>query len=510
MNGGARHSLHLCGLAALVLSLNLFTPARAQGDRPPPTRSELDRTVTRLVAAAKFDEALAAIERFLAASGPDPQALFDAARVASRMGDPRRSAAFAIDALRAGWLDDKGLREHPDLTAARGHEAWLQVESIRLEMRAKGPVPSAVPPHPAGTGGATLGPSDRARASLATWLNRFGGGSYTIEEIPSLNIVIASSVDRESLDRTILMLGALSGALERTLFPPISATDDAVLLVIARPTDAEGYFKDPQQGGLYEHGLRQLVARDTGGTLRHEFVHARHHAHMARLGQRHPLWIQEALATLFEEWAPRPNGEVVLKPNLRTNEAFDLVRKRKAIPWIEFISMDDAAVMASPLDHYAQARSMLMYLSSRGKLQEWYRALVAGFATDPTGRRSLETVLDAPIGRIEADWKQWVTDSGTLDATIGPGDAVLGVAIAGVADGVRLDEVQDSGPAQRAGLRKGDVITQIDGAEIRGVGDFVMATARHNAGETLGVRFRRGNSYATVQVRLVPGHASSP
>jgi S1-C subfamily serine protease len=62
----------------------------------------------------------------------------------------------------------------------------------------------------------------------------------------------------------------------------------------------------------------------------------------------------------------------------------------------------------------------------------------------------------------------------------------------------------------RAGLRKGDAITQIDGVDIRGVGDFLLIAAKKNPGESLAVRFRRGGSYGTVTVRLASSRASPP
>ncbi|MSR28208.1 MAG: PDZ domain-containing protein [Phycisphaerales bacterium] len=488
--------------AMVVVSLGGAAQAAEQSQ----SRAEIERTVARLLASDRAPEAAAVLEEFLKTNPADPQILFDASRVSARMGDPRRSASYAIEALRAGWMDDKALDEHPDLASARGHESWEQVVKIRLDLRATGPAPD-----PARVPGSTreeceLGPSATARTSLSAWLDRFGGGRYRIEPAARLNLLVASSIDREGLDRTLAMLAKLADALTQTLLE--RTPEQAVLLVIATPTDAQAYFKDPQQAGLYEHRLRQLVVRDTGSTLRHEYTHAIHHGHMERLGQRHPLWIQEALATLFEDWERGPNNEVVLKPNLRTNEAYELVRKRKDLPWTEFVALDDAAFMTAAVDHYAQARSMLLYAAEMGKLQEWYRALTKGFGTDPTGRRALEQVFSAPIGRIEEQWRAWVMDRGKIDATLADGDGVMGISVSGVADGVHIDSVQAGGPAQRAGLREGDVIVQIDATEIRSAGDFLVASARRNAGESLAVRFRRGQIYGTIQVRLASGHAS--
>ena len=97
-----------------------------------------------------------------------------------------------------------------------------------------------------------------------------------------------------------------------------------------------------------------------------------------------------------------------------------------------------------------------------------------------------------------------------LAVTIEPGDGVMGTAISNVADGVRIDSVENPSPAQRAGIREGDVITDIAGAEIRSVGDYLLATANRRVGENLKVRFRRGSSYSIVEVNLASGHAITP
>jgi hypothetical protein len=497
----------ICAFADLrALALVAALAGQASAPPPPlPSRSEAERTVARHLTAGRVAEALATQESLAARYPDDPQVLFDAARVASLAGDARQSASFAMSALRAGWLDDEALASHADLARARAHEAWAQVMRVQREIRAE--TPRVPPPTRAGSPDALVNDA-RARSSLREWLERFGGGRYRVRSEPALNLLIASSIDTESLDRTIVMLSQLSEALTRSLFE--RAQDDAVLLVIAPLKDADEFFKNLEHAGLYEHAPRRLVTRDTGASLRHEYTHVLHHGHMARVGQRHPLWIQEALATLFEHWEWGPNRELVVLPNLRSNEAYELVRRHRAVPLAEFVTLSDSEFLAKPIDHYAQARSVLLFVAEQGRLQSFYKAVVAGFATDPTGRRALESALDAPIGRIEADWQAWVRARGPIDASVNTGDGVLGVSLSPLPDGVRIDEVQEGGPAMRAGLRKGDAITQIDGVDIRGVGDFLLIAAKKNPGESLAVRFRRGGSYGTVTVRLASSRASPP
>ncbi len=483
-----RHWLIVLAVASLAECAHAVPPA--------PSRGEIELAVPRLVAADRGTEALALIESYLTIHPADPQVLFDASRIASRLGDSRGAAMYAIRALRAGWTDDKALDEHPDLSRLRAHESWEQVRAVRHQMRDSAPKL------------AITGNDAIARRSLQSWLAEFGGGRYRIEENASLNLILASAVEPEGFRRAMNTIETLSATLTKNFFSEIQP--DTVLLIVATPADANKFLHDPQHGGLYVHEDRRLVTRDTGATLRHEYTHVRHYGQMQQLNQRHPIWIQEGLATLFEDWKLGPSGELVILPNLRTNDAFDRVRQHQTMPWVDFLALDSESFMAQPQWNYAQARSMLMYFASQGKLTSWYRLYTASWKDDSTGRRAIEASFGAPIGKIEAQWKEWVHDRGRQDSTIDPGDGVMGTTISNLPDGVRIDSVQPSGPALRAGIRAGDVITNIGAVEIRSVGDYLLAMADRRSGENVKVRFRRGSFYSIVEVNLVSGHSLTP
>ena len=476
----------------------------------PPSKEQLELALPRLIASDRESEALALIESYLSIHPDDAQVLFDASRIASHSGDPRGAAVYAIRSLRAGWLDDKALDEHSDLNRLRAHESWQQVLAIRKQIRDSSKIPQdANDAADASKTQSNFSGNDAiARRSLQSWLAQFGGGRYRIEEKPSLNLILAYSVEPEGFRRTMITIEKLSATLSKILFGEIQA--QSVLLVIATPEDAAKFLGDPQNGGLYVHEDRRLVARDTGASLRHEYTHARHYGQMQRLQQLHPMWIQEGLATLFEDWQLGPSGELVILPNLRTNDAFDRVQQRDTTPWVDFFHLDSKAFTAQARWNYAQARSMLMYIASQGKLTSWYQIYIASWAEDSIGRRALEASFALPIGKIEAQWKAWVHDGGRQDSTIDPGDGVMGTTISNLPDGVRIDSVQPGGPAAKAGIRIGDAITEIGGVEIRSVGDYLLAMSERRSGENLKVRFRRGNLYSIVEVYLASGIGNTP
>ncbi|MFO0982950.1 MAG: PDZ domain-containing protein, partial [Planctomycetota bacterium] len=70
-------------------------------------------------------------------------------------------------------------------------------------------------------------------------------------------------------------------------------------------------------------------------------------------------------------------------------------------------------------------------------------------------------------------------------------------------DGLRVQEVVQDSPAQKHGLRAGDVIVRIDRRAIRNTDDVFAALREHEPGDTVGVRVQRGEE--TVRVRVTLG-----
>ena len=82
--------------------------------------------------------------------------------------------------------------------------------------------------------------------------------------------------------------------------------------------------------------------------------------------------------------------------------------------------------------------------------------------------------------------------------------AYLGVELRSLpTGGVRIAGVVRSGPADKAGLRPGDLILSIAGQPVLSVDDVAVAVADHKPGERIPVKVRRQDaSTATVQVTL--------
>lgn len=80
--------------------------------------------------------------------------------------------------------------------------------------------------------------------------------------------------------------------------------------------------------------------------------------------------------------------------------------------------------------------------------------------------------------------------------------AYLGVGIATASGGVRLTDVRSGTPAARAGLQVGDVITAVDGQQVRQASQLGSAIDAKKPGDTVAVTYTRSGSTHTVRVTL--------
>jgi len=71
--------------------------------------------------------------------------------------------------------------------------------------------------------------------------------------------------------------------------------------------------------------------------------------------------------------------------------------------------------------------------------------------------------------------------------------------------GCRLVEVVPGGPAERAGVRAGDVILQLGGWKVDRLDDLIKALEHCREGQPVPVILQRGNTRLTVEVRLSAG-----
>jgi len=431
------------------------------------------------VARNDWAAALEVVEAFLAKHPDDALMLYNAACAHAQLG--RRDAAF--DALRrsidAGFGDFGAAAGDPDLAPLRDDPRWAELRD-RLHRK--------------------LPASERRVRSgedaFEAWKKKYGERRYTYIVDDARKLRMALALDETSRTQMLEMLHRQGDWLARELFGEVQ--NDPVLLAIPSPYDFDDFFKDENTAGLYEHRNRRLVSRDTGASLRHEFVHVLHWGHMDRLRQSHPMWVQEGLASLFEDYEWGDDGAPRFRANIRHNLARNAANVGNAPPWPRFFAMNGPQFMAKAELHYAVSRSIFEFLADRKLLGAWYRAYAEGFERDPTGLQAMETTFARPANDVEKEWRRWlagrgpVKDHHTIDAII------LGIQADNSNDGVKITRVLRRTPAANAGLRIADVIVAINGETVRSLEELVMALGRRARGDPVEVGYRRRGEYRTT------------
>ena len=86
----------------------------------------------------------------------------------------------------------------------------------------------------------------------------------------------------------------------------------------------------------------------------------------------------------------------------------------------------------------------------------------------------------------------------------------IGVRGRAVGAGVELTGLHEGGPAQRAGLRTGDVVTSIDGVDVNTLGGLLAEVDRQGVGDAVDLQVLRDGTPLEVTVRLEERPATLP
>jgi putative serine protease PepD len=90
-----------------------------------------------------------------------------------------------------------------------------------------------------------------------------------------------------------------------------------------------------------------------------------------------------------------------------------------------------------------------------------------------------------------------------LERGAAPEHAYLGVSTGAAPDGgAQVGEATSGGPAAEAGIRNGDVITEVDGDRVQDPDDVASAIEDNKPGDKVEVTVQRGGSEHTIQVTL--------
>jgi S1-C subfamily serine protease len=91
---------------------------------------------------------------------------------------------------------------------------------------------------------------------------------------------------------------------------------------------------------------------------------------------------------------------------------------------------------------------------------------------------------------------------GGQDSQGGQGRQGRGQTTAGVDHGARVESVEAGGPADKGGLKQGDIITQLDGREVYTRDDLLQDLVLHRPGDQIALGVNRGGQQVAVNITL--------
>jgi len=343
---------------------------------------------------------------------------------------------------------------------------------------------------------------ESGEALLRAWKEDFGEEGYRFAVDPEERLVFACAVDERAEGELRRMLFDQAKWCRQHLFP--GRLPQYVLIVIPVAADADKILgKDERVGGRYDHRFRRLVSRSIGHTLRHEFLHVLHWAHMENSGASapHAIWVQEGLASLFEDYRLHDEGEIEFLPNVRASVARGVVRDGDSMPsWTTFFALDHEAFMARAEEFYPIVRSIFEFIAADGRLESWYSAYMASADEDPSGLTAMRLAFERPAEEVEATWRTWLRDRRTVIS--GAAESILGIKTGrGAPDGVLVGRVTPGSPAASARILPGDVIVRIADGETRTNSELRRVLVGLRPGDAATVRVRRGDQFIDLKVR---------
>lgn len=165
-----------------------------------------------------------------------------------------------------------------------------------------------------------------------------------------------------------------------------------------------------EYSGIYSRAAHRVIVNiATGeGTLAHELTHALAHADFPDL----PEWLDEGLASLYEECEFSPDGMRLIGVENWRGSALQGLVPRGELRSIVDLANEQFAAENAPVD-YAQARYFCLYLQKRNLLEPFYRKCRSQSKADRTGMQALIECLNcSDLQTIDAQFQTWL---GTLD-----------------------------------------------------------------------------------------------
>jgi hypothetical protein len=410
----------------------------AQGTSP--TRESLEAAWQDAYARKDYDAAVKSLEALARLAPGDPIVRYNLACVQTLRGDIESGEKALKKCLELGFTDFPRMLNEKDLQPLSEtavfmalREGWRELQDTSVDYRLS-------------QFKKTLAIKN-AKGEVTQSAESRG---YQFEKDPALRLAYVSGFSKDGHAEARKEIGRITDYWKRCVLPDGTAPvmvegakpDPWVLVFLPNNADWTSWAaanlgpKSDRIGGIYDNWKLQLIARDLGSTMRHEYWHSLHWRHMSRIGQIHPVWVQEGLCSLIEDvdLIPEVQGKdgrehVIPVASWRTNTAKRMMKTNLLPKLSVLMTMDEKTYMGGKaLGNYAASRAFFLWLASRTApqspkpgepgfapnpdhtlLKDWYAAYIADYPTDPTGKTTTERVLGKPLADLDKEFRAWLT-----------------------------------------------------------------------------------------------------
>ena len=440
------------------------------------TRKSLD-----LLMHKKYAEAEVVLTEALVLDPDHSTNVYNMACLKALTGRPDEAMAYLERAASAGFTDFIHIEQDADLASLRPLPRYKALIASKDAYQKK--------------------EADRAVASLRKQL----GDKYIFDLDAETKLIFAANTDAQTLADVKKWLTMQAKSEWAQLFE--HKPDQYVAVVLPSLTDYVKMIKMPGVEGIYMHGARMLIAKRLGQVMTHEFTHALHAGDLDPLGQEHPIWIVEGLASMFE--AGQFEGEkLVPRDNYRLQYLQIALRTKRLIPLEKLITWKQPQFVANANLGYGEASSVMLYLYDLNLLRRFYETYKVNFDRDPSGKITIEQVVGKPFKDFERDWQVWMSKRTAPSLNTGPEGAFIGVMFAQENDGLKIEQVVSRGPADSAGIKAGDIIVGLNDLDVRDQRTLMPMLKEFKPGDGVVFKLRRREEY--LQLALTLGRRGGP